>query len=329
MAGDVYHEINLSLQIPDLWSVGLITGPSGSGKTTVARELFPKFTYHEKFKWESSCLLDDFSADIDCKQITKILSSVGFSSPPKWLLPYDYLSNGQKFRCDLARVLLSEDNFIYDEFTSFVDRQVAKITCAAVRKCIDKSHKRCARLVAVSCHNDIIEWLEPDWVLDLTDGSFKSGRLWRRPQIKIDVRKASSSEWRLFAQHHYLSRDIARSATCFVGEINSEPVAFCSYIHFPHPKSKNLKQEHRLVVLPDYQGVGIGNRLSECVGDIVRGAGFRFMSTTSAPSVIAHRKRSDKWRVTRSGRVSANSKTAIRGIVKSSNRLTVGFEYVG
>jgi len=35
--------------------------------------------------------------------------------------------------------------------------------------------------------------------------------------------------------------------------VNDEIAGFISVLHFPHPKVKNMKKVHRLVVLPDYQ----------------------------------------------------------------------------
>jgi len=77
------------------------------------------------------------------EDITSAFNSVGFSSPPSWLKPYSVLSNGQKMRVDLARAIL-EDNqlFVFDEFTSVVDRNVAQIGSFAMQKAIRKTNKK-------------------------------------------------------------------------------------------------------------------------------------------------------------------------------------------
>jgi len=104
-----------------------------------------------------------------------MFNSVGFSSPPSWLKPYHVLSNGEKMRVDLARSLLSKkDIVVFDEFTSVVDRNVAKITSFAVSKSVRKTKKQ---FVAVSCHFDILEWLEPDWVFNTNTMSFHMGKM--------------------------------------------------------------------------------------------------------------------------------------------------------
>lgn len=104
------------------------------------------------------------------KEIELAFTSVGFASPPSWLKPYNVLSNGEKMRVDLAYCLLKDEPLIvFDEFTSVVDRTVAKTTSYAISKAVRKSGKK---FVAVSCHYDILDWLEPDWVFDTNEMRF-------------------------------------------------------------------------------------------------------------------------------------------------------------
>ena len=85
------------------WQIGLIVGPSGSGKTTVARELFGKSLVCG-YTWPSDrSIVDGFPRGMPIKEITLLLSSVGFSSPPSWLRPFHVLSNGEQFRATIAR----------------------------------------------------------------------------------------------------------------------------------------------------------------------------------------------------------------------------------
>lgn len=159
----VRHEWQVDIPIEGKdWTIGLIVGPSGSGKTTIASRLFPDARLHAGYDWpEDAAIVDAFPADLSAKAITAALSSVGFSSPPHWLKRFSHLSNGQKFRCELARVMLEpSDTIIIDEFTSVVDRDAAKISSAAVAKAIRKHRK--PRLIAASCHYDIVDWLDPD-----------------------------------------------------------------------------------------------------------------------------------------------------------------------
>ena len=116
--------------------------------------------------------IDGFSAG-SIKDITAVLTAVGFSSPPSWIKPYRVLSSGERFRCDLARAILEGgDLVVFDEFTSVVDRTVARIGSAAVAKAVRRMGRR---FVAISCHYDIAAWLEPDWVLDMQSRRPRSG----------------------------------------------------------------------------------------------------------------------------------------------------------
>lgn len=329
---DIVHEWNSILPTEEKpWSIGLIVGPSGAGKTTLASEAFPSFLFHVGFEWDAEkAVVDGFSSDLDTKQMIGMFNAVGFSSPPHWLKPFQHLSNGQKFRVELARCLLeNKDGLIFDEFTSVVDRDVAKIGCAAISKALRR--KDGPPFIAVSCHYDIIDWLDPDWVFDVGSQRFE-WRLRRRfPEIDIAIYKTSIEAWRLFRGHHYLDHHINQAAQCFVAVWNDKPIAFSSVLHFPHPHCATFKREHRTVVLPDFQGVGIGNRLSEFVGNYYKNKGFRFISTTSAPAMIRHRAKSSLWRTHRFGNSPKQGQSGAAGLAKtiSTRRITAGFEYIG
>lgn len=325
------HEWDSHLPTEDKpWQIGLIVGPSGSGKTTLAREAFASMRMHTSFDWPvSGSILDGFPTDLDTKDIVGTMNAVGFSSPPSWLKPFYALSNGQRFRVELARCLLTnETGLVFDEFTSVVDRDVAKIGCAAIEKMLRK--RETPPFVAVSCHYDIIDWLQPDWVFDVGTQVFEWRERRQRPQIRLDVCRTTTAAWSAFREHHYLDHHIHKAAECFLATWDGKPVGFSSVLHFPHPNCARFKREHRTVVLPDFQGVGIGNRLSEFVARHYASRGFRFISTTSAPSMIKHRSRSPNWRTHRFGRSPIAGKTAgpIGKTVRSSC-ISAGFEYIG
>ena len=124
------------------WNVGIIYGASGTGKTTIANKLFNQNIITD-FEYKSKSVIDDMPKDKTVKDIVKMFNSVGFSSPPSWLKPYNVLSNGEKMRVDLANALLSNNDIIaFDEFTSVVNREVAKIGSYAVQKAIRKNRPK-------------------------------------------------------------------------------------------------------------------------------------------------------------------------------------------
>lgn len=151
-----------NIELPEKWNIGLIVGGSGTGKTTIANELF-KDNLITSFEWNDKSVLDNMPENIDIETIEKMFYSVGFGSVPSWLKPFKVLSNGEKMRVELARALLEKDFIVFDEFTSVVDRQIAQTSCIAINKAIKKTDKK---FIAVSCHRDIIEWLQPDWIFD-------------------------------------------------------------------------------------------------------------------------------------------------------------------
>lgn len=151
------------------WNVGLIVGGSGTGKSTIAKEVFGA-DYFENPVYEAKAVIDDMPKEKSIKEITKAFTSVGFSSPPSWLKPYGVLSNGEKMRCDLAKCILEEKEVVvFDEFTSVVNREVAKTGSYAISKAVKKLNKK---FIAVACHKDIIDWLEPDWIYNTDEQRF-------------------------------------------------------------------------------------------------------------------------------------------------------------
>ena len=160
---DVIERFTAEFEYPEEWQIGLIVGNSGTGKSVIARELYgDSVIFSHEYKRKS--VLDDMPEDASVDDIVKMFYSVGFGSVPSWFKPYHVLSNGEKMRVDVARSLLENDFVVFDEFTSVVDRNVAKTLCTAIEKTLKKTKSK--KFVAVSCHKDIVEYLQPDWVFD-------------------------------------------------------------------------------------------------------------------------------------------------------------------
>lgn len=149
------------IELPQKWHIGIIVGGSGTGKTTIAKELFGD-QYVSQFEYTHKSVIDDMPQR-NMKDIEQMFYAVGFGSVPSWLKPYAVLSNGEKMRVDLARALLEQDQVCFDEFTSVVDRQVAETMCIATNKAIKRTGKQ---FIAVTCHYDVVNWLDADWVFD-------------------------------------------------------------------------------------------------------------------------------------------------------------------
>jgi energy-coupling factor transporter ATP-binding protein EcfA2 len=307
------------------WHVGLVTGPSGCGKTTIARRLWPREVQHvAALSWpRDQSLLDAFPEGMSIKDITALLSAVGFSSPPAWLRPFGVLSTGEQFRVTLARLLAeSPDLCVMDEYTSVVDRTVAQVGSAALAKAV---RQRSQRFIAVTCHDDVEEWLQPDWVYYPAEGRFTWRCLRRRPDIVLEISRCKAEAWALFRRHHYLSQELAPNAVCFVAAWHGRPVAFSAWLPFVS-SGPPARREHRTVTLPDYQGVGIGFALSNFCAATWTALGYRALSTTTHPAFIAARCRSEDWRMTRKPSFADGRPRRFR---HATTRMTAGFRYVG
>lgn len=313
----------------DPWSIGLIVGPSGCGKTTLARQLFAAADYYGPNaspideRLDGRSVVDAFPESMSIHDIVALLSAVGFASPPAWLRPFHVLSTGQQFRVRLALALATSTScVVFDEYTSVVDRTVAQIGSAAIAKLV---RQRGQKFVAVTCHDDVEAWLNPDWVYRPAENRFTRRLLRRRPTIDLDIVRIQTSAWPLFAPHHYLNASLARSALCFLATWRDRPVAFSAWLPFvgAGPKSR---REHRTVTLPDYQGVGIGNALSDFIASLWAGLGYRALSTTTHPAMIRARLRSNHWRMHRAPSFATAHERRLR---HATTRLTAGFTYTG
>lgn len=319
------------VELPDTagqWHVGAIVGPSGSGKSVIARQAFAN-GYTVSYEWPADrAIIDAFPEAASVHDITAALNAVGFSSPPDWVKPFGVLSVGQQFRANLARALLSPAPVIaFDEFTSTVDRQVAQFGSAAVARAVRGSGRK---FVAVTCHYDVLDWLQPDWVLDTAD----AGRLLRRgrdeyrqlvkprPPIQLDIRRAPRRLWAAFEHHHYLSPTLHRQSRCYAAVWRDRPIAFCAVIQ--NMGHKGRRRVHRLVVLPDYQGMGVGLRLLDAVAAHESRASTVTIRT-SHPALIRSLAARDRWRCI--GFDQTGSPHSAEGRRGSVGRTTASFEW--
>jgi energy-coupling factor transporter ATP-binding protein EcfA2 len=310
------------------WNIGVIYGGSGTGKTTLLKQFGNLID--DTFD-ANKALISNFDW-LSPKDASSLLSSMGLSSVPTWLRPFGLLSNGEQYRARLAyKVGKARENevILIDEFTSVVDRDVAKAMSNAIQKYIRRENKK---IILASCHFDIMEWLLPDWTYSPLKGRVERHdyRRQSRPQIELSIFRCRYETWNIFKQYHYLTSELSKSAKCFLTMYNDKPIAFNAVLPLPSGTLKNAYRMSRTVVLPDYQGMGIGGIISDYIASLYVKDGKRFYAKTSNPALWNKRENSKKWRVCD---IQDNLEKIIienqKGGQQRKVSITKSFEYIG
>ncbi len=334
------HTANLPFEDRD-WKIGLIVGPSGSGKTSIGDKIFNKPIHDLYNGWDNNKpIIDCIAPDRDFNMVTGALSAVGLGDVPAWLRPFNVLSNGEKFRAGLARLVCEQpDQIVVDEFTSVIDRQIAKVGAAAFAK---TWRKRGGQIVLLSCHYDIIEWLQPDWVYDTREARFYNRDcLQQRPEICIDIYKVSGHYWKYFEPHHYLKLPRPVCAEYYIGVVDGKPICHLSTTPFFQTKAYRAM---RFVVLPEWQGIGIGTAFLNEMCHLLKqgkGRGNRPYCTyfkTSHPRLCNSLRNNPRWVQIDASLHGSNKKQNRESLVRSGCtkgaygghfRATQSFKYIG
>jgi ABC-type lipoprotein export system ATPase subunit len=281
------------------WNIGVVYGNSGSGKSTILK----KIGNINKIKFdEEKALISNFDW-LEPSEAARVLTSMGLSSVPTWLRPFNLLSNGEQYRAELAYLVSSAkdgDIILIDEYTSVVDRDVAKAMSFALQKYIRRENKK---IILASCHNDIMEWLMPDWTLSPQKGGTLERGEWLRqgrPYIELQISRVEPKTWDFFKKHHYLTENVNNAYMFFLFEWNEKPVAIG--VIGRHIGRNNVDKSFRgsrTVVLPDYQGMGIGSAISNFLGGICVSIGAKYYTKTINPALGIYRnKNTEFWKPT-------------------------------
>ena len=217
------------VDVPNLPADGivLIVGTSGSGKSTILRSLGKVKT---PVVPQDVDVISSFSSP---ERGEELLLACGLRSIPTWFRPPATLSNGEFHRFEMA-LALDQGIATVDEFTSVVDRDTAKSLALSVRKFYDRRGTTDPLYIA-SCHRDIIEWLDPEYVYDtdlcVLENRRSLLRLGTRPELVLTIKSASVDYWRYFSKYHYLDTAISRSAHYYVLLLGDKPIGFHAAIH--------------------------------------------------------------------------------------------------
>jgi ABC-type lipoprotein export system ATPase subunit/GNAT superfamily N-acetyltransferase len=293
---DIKDYVETPVTIPNLPTEGivLIVGTSGSGKSTILNTLGKQQTPTVS---PCSTVIENFST---AERGEELLLACGLRTIPAWFRPPNTLSNGEFHRFEMA-MSLDQGIRVIDEFTSVVDRDTAKSLAYSMRQYYDRSEQT-EPLYIASCHRDIVDWLDPDYVYDtdlcVLENRRSLLRLGTRPPITLTIRSTTPDYWRYFSKYHYLDTRMSRSVHCYVGLIGDKPVVFHAAIHSTNRDIHSYWRGHRTVVLPEFQGMGIGTAFSDAIAEIYVSRGLRYFSKTAHPSFGEHRQKSPLWRAT-------------------------------
>ena len=317
---EIFYPYLVPDDLPKDFGIGVIVGASGTGKST----LLKSFGSPSVLVWESKkSIASHFETP---EEANEKLSAAGLMSVPEWIKPFPALSNGQQFRAGLARLL--KDNAVIDEYTSVIDRNVAKAASTSMARYVRKN--KIKGIVLATVHRDILEFLEPDWVIDTDRGEWTSGRYLQRPELVLEIQPCSNLLWSYFAKHHYLSESLNKASHCYMAVWEGQLVGFSSVMAYPSGTVKAAFREHRLVVHPDYQGFGFGPRISEVVAKHYVDNGKRFFSKTSHPRLGEYRDQSDVWKPTSKNHMRrTDGKNTTSRWELNNERWSYSHEYIG
>ncbi len=293
------HNIKITADVKNDFNIGLIVGASGSGKTTLTKHIFGEDCFKTYLDPEKP-IIEQFPKDLSYEDRSKILSGVGLTSVPCWIRPVKTLSNGQKARAEACLAMFNNDDVVLiDEWTSVVDRTIAKVMSHCVQKYARKTNKK---IILCSCHYDVEEWLNPDWVIDCNIQKYSDYRgtlRKRKEKLTFEIKKVNRESWQYFSKYHYLSDKLPGGSLHLYGLFcNDNQIGFLCFANYV-PKEKNKEMIfhfNRLVIHPDYVGLGLGIEFLNNCCELMRKKGItRIMGKFSSIPTFKSLKRNSKW----------------------------------
>jgi len=276
------------------WNIIAIIGASGSGKSTILNELSKSYGGVKSPSFDDRPIISNLN--LPPKEASELLCAIGLASVPSWCRPLHNLSNGEQYRAKLAQIISKNDLSIVDEYTSVIDRNSAKAMSNALQKYIRRNNKK---IILASCHYDILPFLQPDLIFDLNKGGvLERGDCLPRPTIPLRLYRTEPDTWRIFARHHYMSAALNESAQCFVAQWDDKPVAFVSTLTLFGRGIFDSVRVHRMVVLPDYQGLGISRQLLSAIGGIYKNNNTKLFIKSVNPAVGFALGNDPRWKPT-------------------------------
>jgi ABC-type ATPase with predicted acetyltransferase domain len=278
----IYDDLELKIGPRD---IVYVTGDSGSGKSVLLNAIVHDLNPREAVKM-SDVEIDPEKPLVDTigktvKDGLKLLSKVGLNDAFLFVRRYNQLSDGQKYRYRLAKLIESgAEWWIMDEFCSLLDRDTAKIVAFNVQKLARKLGKA---VVAATTHTDLLEDFAPSVHIHKRFGrevevNYFPNELNDECSLlrEMRVEEGSYEDWKKVAGFHYRSHEVAFRQKIFVLKRDNEicgaivyvcpnATAQCRNKVFQPRDMKELNEKvtriARVVVHPKYRTIGAGVRL--------------------------------------------------------------------
>jgi energy-coupling factor transporter ATP-binding protein EcfA2 len=297
-----WHTISIKgIDVETEFNVGMIYGASGSGKSSLARHMFGEDALKPVEIDPTKAVIDQFPEDMSYDDRQNLLNSIGLSQVPCWIKPIGLLSNGQQERAKVAlNLAVKKDLYVFDEWTSVVDRNVAKVMSHAVQKYARRNGKR---VILISCHNDVFEWLNPCFFIDCNTQSYQDRRADRQGYVRSEkleftVREVDKSTWRNFSKYHYLSDSLPGGIVKFYGLfLGDKQIGFQCFANYVPVRGKKITMHsNRTVIHPDYVGFGLGMRIIDITSQLMLDQGYKVMAKYSSTPVFKSMVKNPLWK---------------------------------
>lgn len=294
------HHLKIDADFESKFNIGLIVGNSGSGKTSFAKKVFGEKCF-EVICDENKPIIEQFPNKYTYDDCANILNSMGLSQVPCWIRPVKTLSNGQRFRAEAAlKIAFAEEGEIVaiDEWTSVVDRTVAKIMSHALQKSARRFNKK---FILCSCHYDVIDWLQPDFIIDCNKQEYEDRRLLRqerKERLEFSIKEVTRKSWKNFSRYHYLSDKMPGGKIYTFGIFhNAQQIGFQCFANYVIGK-QNIYHSNRTVIHPDYCGFGLGLKMVDALSQyMVDKYRYKIMVKFSSVPMLKSHLKSNKWKL--------------------------------
>jgi ABC-type transport system involved in cytochrome c biogenesis ATPase subunit len=261
-----------------------ITGDSGSGKSVLLRAIRADLgdeavDLSEVTVDPEKPLIETVGATVE--EGLELLSRVGLNDAFLFLRTYTQLSDGQKYRYRIAKLIESGKQWwLMDEFAACLDRDTAKIIAFNLQKIARQQGKA---VIAATTHGDLFEDLKPSVHVHKRFGqeiqiNYCSKEAAEECSLirEMKVGQGSIADWHKLSAFHYRGHNVAVPRKIFRlmrGEelcgviVYSYPPPSCYGRRLVLPRmtiremNKQLSIISRVVIHPKYRTVGLGAKL--------------------------------------------------------------------